>query len=72
MLTVEGRIILHLEQNGETRVKELMIATGVSYRGFYLGLDRLKKKGVVATRKDPSDGRARIVHLLPELATARG
>lgn len=64
ILTVEGRIVLHLLENDATRVKELMFASGSSYRGFYLALERLKKKRLIRSETDPDDGRVRRIRLL--------
>ena len=63
LLTPEGRIILYLLENGGSRVKEVMLASAVSYRGFYLSLDRLKEAGVVKMSEDDTDRRARIIEL---------
>ena len=63
MLTIDGRIILYLMNHGPSRIKELMLATGSSYRGFYLALERLKDKRIVVASVDPGDRRARIVDL---------
>ena len=63
LLTTEGKIVFLLSKKGEARVKELMLATGSSYRGFYLSYDRLKTKGVLISTVDPSDRRARIARL---------
>ena len=63
LLTIDGRIILYLMNNGPSRIKELMLATGSSYRGFYLALERLKTKQLIEATIDPEDRRARIVQL---------
>lgn len=63
ILTTEGRIVMHLNAFGPTKVKELMIATAASYRGFYLALDRLKEQALVVTASDPNDKRVRIISL---------
>ncbi len=64
LLTIEGRILLHLLMNGQSRIKELMLASGSSYRGFYLALDRLKEKRLVHSEIDCSDRRAQIIRLV--------
>ena len=68
VFTIEGRIIIHLLNNGSSRIKELLHASGSSYRGFYLAIDRLKAKGVVTADIDPHDRRARLIRLneIPE------
>ena len=63
LLTVDGRILLFLQQRKQSRIKELMLASGSSYRGFYLALDRLKEKGLITSVMDPEDKRARIIQL---------
>jgi hypothetical protein len=62
-LTMEGRIIVYLAANGLSRIKEVMIASGGSYRGFYLAMNRLIDKGVVVVSHDPKDKRARLASL---------
>lgn len=62
-LTIEGRIIFYLTKKGKSRIKEVMIASRSSYRGFYLALGKLKSKGVVHISDDPGDKRARLVQL---------
>lgn len=63
LLTPEGKIILYLLVNGGSRVKEVMLASGVSYRGFYLTLDRLKEAGLVTVSAEANDRRVRIIQL---------
>ncbi|ALE15331.1 hypothetical protein AMC99_00014 [Altererythrobacter epoxidivorans] len=63
IFTVEGRIIIHLISHGESRIKELLLASESSYRGFYLALERLKAKGIVTSELDPRDRRARLIRL---------
>ena len=50
-------------ENRRSRVKEVMLASAVSYRGFYLSLDRPKEAGVVKMSEDDTDRRARIIEL---------
>ncbi|MBY6015788.1 MarR family winged helix-turn-helix transcriptional regulator [Qipengyuania gaetbuli] len=71
VFTVEGRIIIHLISNGESRIKELLLASGSSYRGFYLALERLKAKGIVTSELDPHDRRARRIKLTQHDATRK-
>ena len=68
VFTIEGRIIIHLLNNGSSRIKELLHASGSSYRGFYLAIERLKAKGLVTADIDPNDRRARLIRLneIPE------
>ncbi len=63
-LTIEGRIVRFLVENGACRVKELMIASEASYRGFYLALERLKAKGFVEVTPHSCDKRVKVVSLI--------
>ncbi|WP_128891729.1 helix-turn-helix domain-containing protein [Erythrobacter sp. HKB08] len=63
VFTIEGRIIMHLLNHGDARIKELLLASESSYRGFYLAIERLKTKGVVTSEVDPHDRRARLIRL---------
>ncbi|WP_369026718.1 hypothetical protein [Qipengyuania sp. RANM35] len=63
LFTVDGKIIFYLMNNGSSRIKEIMLATGSSYRGFYLALERLKNKKLIDSEVDPVDRRARVIRL---------
>ena len=65
MLTIDGKIILFLLEKGEAKIKELMLMTGSSYRGFYLAYNRLKDKNILVSSVDPQDRRSRIAKLAP-------
>ncbi|WP_115366965.1 hypothetical protein [Alteripontixanthobacter maritimus] len=64
LLTTDGKIILYLHENGPTRVKELMLASKSSYRGFYLAFERLKEKDIISAVTDSKDRRVRVVQLI--------
>ncbi|GAA4643266.1 hypothetical protein GCM10023115_12260 [Pontixanthobacter gangjinensis] len=64
ILTTEGKIYFFLLINESPRIKEVMIASNSSYRGFYLSLGKLKRKGLVEVNNGPLDGRVRRVSLL--------
>ena len=67
IFTPEGKIICHLLNHGRSRIKELILVSGVSYRGFYLALDRLRKAKAVEMSTDPHDRRVKLVELHEEL-----
>lgn len=67
VLTLDGKILAYLSEHGPSRVKEVLVDVGGSYRGFYLALERLKRAGHVKAKVDAADKRARILELtLPE------
>jgi len=67
MLTPEARVLIHLKLNGQMPVTEAMKLAGVSYRGFYAVLERLKQAGLVGQVKDKQDQRVRQLQLDPSM-----
>lgn len=65
MLTPEARVLINLKLSGPMSVTAAMELAGVSYRGFYAVLDRLKQAGLVDQVKDQDDQRVRNLHLDP-------
>ena len=65
LLTPEARVLIHLKLNGSMPVSAAMQLAGVSYRGFYAVLERLKQAGLVGQVKDPLDQRVRNLSLDP-------
>jgi hypothetical protein len=65
MLTPEARVLINLKLNGPMSVTAAMDLAGVSYRGFYAVLDRLKQAGLVDQVKDRDDQRVRNLQLDP-------
>lgn len=65
MLTPEARVLINLKLNGPMSVTAAMELAGVSYRGFYAVLDRLKQAGLVDQVKDQEDQRVRNLQLDP-------
>ena len=63
LLTPEARILIHLKLNGSMSVTAAMQIAGVSYRGFYAVLERLKEAGLVGQAKDKQDLRVRKLRL---------
>ncbi len=65
MLTPEARVLINLKLSGPMSVTAAMELAGVSYRGFYAVLDRLKQAGLVDQVKDQGDQRVRNLQLDP-------
>jgi len=67
LLTPEARVLIHLKLDGSMPVTEAMKLAGVSYRGFYAVLERLKQAGLVGQVKDKQDQRVRNLRLEPSM-----
>ena len=67
LLTPEARVLINLRLNGTMTVTEAMQMAGVSYRGFYTVLERLKQAGLVGQSKDEGDQRVRQLSLDPSM-----
>lgn len=65
ILTPEARVLINLKLNGQMNVTAAMELAGVSYRGFYAVLERLKQAGLVDQVKDRDDQRVRNLQLDP-------
>ena len=65
LLTAEARLLINLKLSGTLTVTEAMEMAGVSYRGFYAVLERLKRAGLVGQVKDRTDQRVRNLRLEP-------
>lgn len=65
LLTPEARLLIHLKLSGTLTVTQGMELAGVSYRGFYAVLERLKRAGLVGQIKDRTDQRVRNLRLEP-------
>ncbi len=65
LLTPEARVLINLKLTGTMNVTTAMELAGVSYRGFYAVLERLKQAGMVAQVKDRGDQRVRNLQLEP-------
>ena len=63
LLTPEARVLLTLRLAGSLPINAASEAAGISHRGFYAVLDRLRNAGLVATGKDPDDQRVRRLSL---------
>ena len=70
LLTPEARVLLHLRLTGPVTVTAAMEVAGVSYRGFYAVLERLRAAGLVATTRDPQDQRVRRLSIDPSVLAA--
>ncbi|WP_156839712.1 hypothetical protein [Novosphingobium aquimarinum] len=67
ILTPEARVLIHLKLQGTLSVTTAMQLAGVSYRGFYAVLERLKQAGVVSQARDKGDQRVRNLSLDPSM-----
>ena len=67
LLTPEARVLINLKLNGTMTVTTAMQMAGVSYRGFYAVLERLKQAGLVGQAKDEEDQRVRKLSLDPSM-----
>ena len=65
LLTPEARVLINLKLTGTMNVTAAMELAGVSYRGFYAVLERLKQAGLVDQVKDQDDQRVRNLQLDP-------
>lgn len=65
LLTPEARVLINLKLDGSMPVSAAMKLAGVSYRGFYAVLERLKQAGLVDQVKDREDQRVRNLSLDP-------
>jgi hypothetical protein len=63
LLTPEARVLIHLKMEGTMSVTRAMQIAGISHRGFYAVLERLRQAGVVGTAKDEQDQRVRKLNL---------
>lgn len=67
ILTPEARVLIHLKLQGTLSVTTAMQLAGVSYRGFYAVLERLKQAGLVSQAVDKGDQRVRNLSLDPSV-----
>jgi DNA-binding MarR family transcriptional regulator len=58
-------VLVNLKLTGTMNVTAAMELAGVSYRGFYAVLERLKQAGLVDQVKDRDDQRVRNLQLDP-------
>lgn len=68
LLTPEARVLINLKLSGSVPVTTAMQMAGVSYRGFYAVLERLKRAGLVGQVKDEQDQRVRNLSLDPSVS----
>lgn len=67
LLTPEARVLINLKLSGAVPVTTAMQMAGVSYRGFYAVLERLKQAGLVDQARDEQDQRVRNLSLDPSV-----
>jgi DNA-binding MarR family transcriptional regulator len=63
VLTPDAKLFCVLGAKGSLSVKEAMLYSGLSYRGFYLVAGRLAARGSILLEGDPHDGRVRRISL---------
>lgn len=68
LLRPEAKILLALRSKGDLSIKELMIESGMSYRGFYLVFTRLTAQGLIESETDGRDKRVRRVRIAASAA----
>jgi DNA-binding MarR family transcriptional regulator len=62
-LRPEAKILFTLKTKGSLSVKEAMILSGLSYRGFYIVLARLANSGWITMEADIKDRRVKRILL---------
>lgn len=67
VLRPEAKLLLILSQAGTLTIKQALSLSGLSYRGFYLLINRLVAQGLVEINGDENDGRVRKVSLAKNL-----
>jgi DNA-binding MarR family transcriptional regulator len=67
VLRPEAKLLLILSQAGTLTIKQALSLSGLSYRGFYLLINRLLAQGLVEINGDENDGRVRKVSLAKNL-----
>jgi DNA-binding MarR family transcriptional regulator len=63
LLTPDAKLFCIIGARGSLSVKEAMLFSGLSYRGFYLVLGRLAGRGSIMLEGDPHDGRVKRISL---------
>jgi DNA-binding MarR family transcriptional regulator len=63
LLTPDAKLFCILGAKGSLSVKEAMLFSGLSYRGFYLVTARLAGRGGIVLEGDPHDGRVKRISL---------
>ncbi len=62
-LRPEAKLLIILKQSGSLSIKEAMITSGLSYRGFYILLSRLVAQELIRVEVDENDRRVRKILL---------
>lgn len=63
LLTPDAKLLCILGAKGSLIVKEAMLLSGLSYRGFYLVAGRLADRSSIVLEGDPNDGRVKRISL---------
>lgn len=69
VLTPDAKLFCVLGAKGSLSVKEAMLFSGLSYRGFYLVAGRLAGRGSIVLEGDPHDGRVKRISLAANAKT---
>jgi len=69
-LTPELRLVLLVLSRGSVTIKEAMYDCRLSYRAFYMMVDRLKAKELIVVKGGEQDGRVRRISLHPSATDA--
>lgn len=65
-LRPEAKIIFSLRARGSLSIKEAMLLSGLSYRGFYIVMARLLQLGLIKVNGGQEDRRVRKITLVDE------
>jgi DNA-binding MarR family transcriptional regulator len=63
ILKKEARLILEIIKNDNMTIKQAMISTGVSYRGFYMMIEKLLERDLIIIYPDLVDKRVKRIRL---------
>jgi DNA-binding MarR family transcriptional regulator len=66
-LRPEARMLITLSRTGPLSIKQAISLSGLSYRGFYLILNKMIDQGFVRIDKDTHDGRVRKLVLVKSI-----
>jgi DNA-binding MarR family transcriptional regulator len=66
-LKPEAKILFALGSLGDMSIKQAMLISDVSYRGFYLILERLRNNQLIEIYPDSLDRRVRRIKLLVDI-----
>jgi hypothetical protein len=70
-LRPEAKLLLLINQKGELSIKQAMSVSDLSYRGFYILLNRLNSQGLITITADTHDKRVRKIGLADKANIAK-